>query len=201
MRTAKFFLTLMAAIMIVTGCDWIRMQLGMATSEDIANLKKERQYDDSVRMMNDSAALKGNTGDMSTQGSYSLKISDTSAFNEQKSDTTVKADTVKKAEPTQTSPVQTTPVQTTPVQTAPVNRYHVIVGSFKDHANATKMAEYLRGKGYNPTMMDFRNGFRVVSAASFPNMGPAFTEMYKIADLGIIKDDIWVYDIRQKLHN
>jgi len=191
MRTAKIFLTLMAAIMIVTGCDWIRMQLGMATSEDIANLKKERQYDDSVRMMNDSAALKGNTGDMSTQGSYSLKISDTSAFNEQKSDTTVKADTVKKAEPTQTTPVQTTPV----------NRYHVIVGSFKEYSNASKMAEFLKGKGYNPTMMDFRNGFRVVSAASFPNMGPAFTEMYKIADLGIIKDDIWVYDIRQKLHN
>lgn len=190
MRTAKFFLTLMAAIMIVTGCDWIRMQLGMATSEDIANLKKERQYDDSVRMMNDSIAMKGNTGDVSTSGGYNVKISDTAAFNEPKADTTVKAETVKQPEPV-----------AAPIKANPENRYHVIVGSFKDHSNAAKMAEYLKGKGYNPAVMDFRNGFRVVSAASFPQMGPAFTEMYKIADMNIIKDDIWVYDIRQKLHN
>ncbi len=195
MRTAKLFLTLMAAIMIVTGCDWIRMQLGMATSEDIANLKKERQYDDSVRMMNDSVAMRGNAGDMSTSGSYNVKISDTAAFNERKADTTVKAETVKQPEPVK----QAEPVAVQ--EQKPGNRYHVIVGSFKDHSNATKMAEYLRVKGYNPTLMDFRNGFRVVSAASFPQMGPAFTEMYKIADLNIIKDDIWVYDIRQKLHN
>ncbi|GAB1473036.1 hypothetical protein MASR2M69_04770 [Bacteroidota bacterium] len=198
MRTAKFFLTLMAAIMIVTGCDWIRMQLGMATSEDIANLKKERQYDDSVRMMNDSIAMKGNTGDMSTSGGYNVKITDTAAFNEPKVDTSVKAETVKQPEPVAVQEQKPVPA---PVQSNPVNRYHVIVGSFKDHTNAAKMAEYLRGKGYNPSLMDFRNGFRVVSAASFPQMGPAFTEMYKIADMNIIKDDIWVYDIRQKLHN
>ncbi len=185
MRTAKFFLTLMAAIMIVTGCDWIRMQLGMATSEDIANLKKERQYDDSVRMMNDSIAMKGNTGDVSTSGGYNVKISDTAAFNEPKVDSTVQ----------EQKPVAA------PIKANPENRYHVIVGSFKEYSNASKMAEYLKGKGYNPAMMDFKNGFRVVSAASFPQMGPAFTEMYKIADMNIIKDDIWVYDIRQKLHN
>ncbi len=197
MRTAKIFLTLMAAIMIVTGCDWIRMQLGMATSEDIAALKKERQYDDSVRMMNDSVAMLGNTADMGAKGGH-ITISDTSAFNEQRRDTITNKEVAKHQE--QSVKQEQKPV-TTPVQSSFTNRYHVIVGSFKDHSNASRMADYLKNKGYNPALMDFRNGFRVVSAASFPNMGPAFTEMYRIADLNIIKDDIWVYDIRQKLHN
>src|SRR5690606_7904136 len=43
MRTAKFFTTIIIAIMIVTGCDWVRSQLGMATSEDIEALKNEQQ--------------------------------------------------------------------------------------------------------------------------------------------------------------
>ncbi len=42
MRTAKFFTTIIIAIMIVTGCDWVRSQLGMATSEDIEALKNEQ---------------------------------------------------------------------------------------------------------------------------------------------------------------
>ena len=43
MRTAKIILTLTTAIMIVTGCDWVRSQLGMATSQEIEALKIEQQ--------------------------------------------------------------------------------------------------------------------------------------------------------------
>jgi hypothetical protein len=182
MRTVKFFLILMTAIMVVTGCDWIRVQLGMATSQDIAAMKKERQYDDSVRLMNDSVALSGNTSEMRATDGKSMKISDTSAFNQQK------------RQPEQIA-------VSTPAKTNLTNRYYVIIGSFKDHSNSAKMAEYLKSKGFTPTIMDFKNGFRVVSTSSYSTLGQAFNEMYKLRDQNFGPDDIWVYDVRQNMHN
>lgn len=195
MRTVKFFLVLMTAIMVVTGCDWIRVQLGMATSDDIATLKKERQYDDSVRLMNDSVARSVNVGEMSTTEDKSLKITDTSAFNEQKKESNVAATN----QPQQKSQPEQIAVSA-PAKTSLTNRYYVIIGSFKDHSNSEKMAEYLKSKGITPTIMDFKNGFRVVSTASYSTLGAAFNEMYKLRDQNFGPDDIWVYDVRQNMH-
>lgn len=195
MRTVKFFLILMTAIMVVTGCDWIRVQLGMATSQDIAAMKKERQYDDSVRLMNDSVALSGNTAEMRATDGKSMKISDTSAFNEQKKESNVAATN----QPQQKN--QPEQAVSAPAKTSLTNRYYVIIGSFKDHSNSAKMAEYLRSKGFTPTIMDFKNGFRVVSTSSYSTLGQAFNEMYKLRDQNFGPDDIWVYDVRQNMHN
>jgi hypothetical protein len=198
MRTVKNFLILMTAIMVVTGCDWIRVQLGMATSQDIATMKKERQYDDSVRLMNDSVALSGNTAEMIATDGRSMKISDTSAFNEQKTKTNVEVEasnmSQQKSQPEQVA-------VSAPAKTNLTNRYYVIIGSFKDHSNSAKMAEYLRSKGFTPTIMDFKNGFRVVSTSSYSTLGQAFNEMYKLRDQNFGPDDIWVYDVRQNMHN
>ncbi|PKO99626.1 MAG: hypothetical protein CVU13_03610 [Bacteroidetes bacterium HGW-Bacteroidetes-8] len=195
MRTVKFFLILMTAIMVVTGCDWIRVQLGMATSQDIAAMKKERQYDDSVRLMNDSIAIIGNAGEMSTSEGKKMMITDTSAFNEQKKESNVAA--------TNQPQQKNQPGQgvSAPAKTNLTNRYYVIIGSFKDHSNSAKMAEYLKSKGFTPTIMDFKNGFRVVSTASYSTLGAAFNEMYKLRDQNFGPDDIWVYDVRQNMHN
>lgn len=185
----------MTAIMVVTGCDWIRVQLGMATSQDIAAMKKERQYDDSVRLMNDSVALSGNTAEMRATDGKSMKISDTSAFNEQKKESNVAATN----QPQQKN--QPEQAVSAPAKTSLTNRYYVIIGSFKDHSNSAKMAEYLRSKGFTPTIMDFKNGFRVVSTSSYSTLGQAFNEMYKLRDQNFGPDDIWVYDVRQNMHN
>ena len=195
MRTVKFFLILMTAIMVVTGCDWIRVQLGMATSQDIAAMKKERQYDDSVRLMNDSVAISGNAGEMSTTEGKKMVITDTSAFNEQKKESNVAATN----QPQQKN--QPEQAVSAPAKTSLTNRYYVIIGSFKDHSNSAKMAEYLRSKGFTPTIMDFKNGFRVVSTSSYSTLGQAFNEMYKLRDQNFGPDDIWVYDVRQNMHN
>ncbi|HBG24654.1 MAG: hypothetical protein A2X17_06755 [Bacteroidetes bacterium GWF2_41_61] len=195
MRTVKFFLILMTAIMVVTGCDWIRVQLGMATSQDIAAMKKERQYDDSVRLMNDSVAISGNAGEMSTTEGKKMVITDTSAFNEQKKESNVAATN----QPQQKN--QPEQAVSAPAKTSLTNRYYVIIGSFKDHSNSAKMAEYLKSKGFTPTIMDFKNGFRVVSTSSYSTLGQAFNEMYKLRDQNFGPDDIWVYDVRQNMHN
>ncbi len=56
MRTAKYLLTLTAAILIVTGCDWVRSQLGMTTSEEMEALRREQIRQQQERRINDSIA-------------------------------------------------------------------------------------------------------------------------------------------------
>ncbi len=159
MRTAKYILALIAAIMVVTGCDWIRMQLGMATSDDIEAIKKKTAEEESVKVVIDSTAIK----------------------EAQEREREKKEEEIK-------------------LQKAAVNRFHVIIGSFKKHSNAQRAVEYLEKKGYTPHVFEFKNGFMAVSAASFPYLAPAYTEMYNIMDRGMWKDDLWIYDIKQNMH-
>ncbi|MDP3436351.1 MAG: SPOR domain-containing protein [Bacteroidales bacterium] len=167
MRTVKFFLILMTAIMVVTGCDWVRLQLGMATSEDIAALKKDQQQPDTSAMLRDSLAIADSLSRAQTDSIKALQAKP--------------AGEMKKADMT--------------------NRYHVILGSFKDYSNSTRMIESLKGKGFSPSAIDFKNGFRVVSIASYGTLGTAFNEMYRLRDQNFGPDDIWVYDVRQNMHN
>ncbi len=176
MRTAKTIISLMAAIMVVTGCDWVRSQLGMATSQQLEAIRKEQERLEAERRINDSI-------EKIISDSLELTRKDTLKTPEQKGSST--------AAPSRDE---------SPAKVDTQNRYHVIVGSFKDYTNATRMVENLRKKGYSPSTMDFKNGFRVVSAAGYPNISTALTEMYKLIDQGFGTDDVWVYDTNHNLH-
>jgi len=82
----------------------------------------------------------------------------------------------------------------------PQERFHIIVGSFKDSTNSKKMVDMLTKNGYRPTLIQLKNGYTLVSAASFNNQADASKEMYKIMKMDFAPEDIWVYDNNQKLH-
>lgn len=166
MRTAKIILILTTAIVLVTGCDWVRTQLGMATSQEIEALKTEQQRVEAGLRTADS--IQKARLDSTKLVTDSLELE--------------KAAQIKKLESTQ--------------------RFHVILGSFKEHSNSARMVENLTKKGYKPQVFSFKNGFEAVSVCSFDKATPAFNKMYELLDNeGIAPDDIWVYDIRQSLHN
>jgi len=165
MRTAKIILTLTTAIMIVTSCDWVRTQLGMATSEEIETLKSEQQRMEAEMQTADSIEKTRLDSTQVTLDSLELK-----------------------------NAVQTKKLEST-------QRYHVILGSFKEHSNSARMIENLTKKGYTPQIFNFKNGFEAVSVCAFDKVSPAFNQMYKLLDDGFAPDDIWVYDIKQNLHN
>lgn len=165
MRTAKIILTLTTAIMIVTGCNWVRSQLGMATSEEIEALKNEQTKMEAQMRIADS--IEKARLDSTKLTLDSLEIKGTSQ--------------VKKLESSE--------------------RFHVILGSFKEHSNSARMVEKLISKGYKPQVFNFKNGFEAVSVCSFDKVSQAFNQMYKLLDDDFAPDDIWVYDIKQGLHN
>ena len=74
------------------------------------------------------------------------------------------------------------------------------MGSDKNPANAKKMFDILTNNGYKPTMFDLKNGYKMVSAASFNSEADANVEKKNLKEKEFTPDDIWVYDINQQRH-
>ena len=166
MRTAKLFAMLLAVTLLFTGCDWTRKQLGMATSEEIATLKREQERAIAEKRAADSL-MRAKEDSVSRAFQDSLALAKASGM----------------------------------VDLLNTNRYHVICGSFREFTNAKGMVEKLEKNGYKPLTIDFKNGFRLVSASSHPNLSAAYDKMYDLMDTKFNLDgDIWIYDIRQQLH-
>ena len=77
------------------------------------------------------------------------------------------------------------------------DNYHLVVGSFRHYDNAEKLVARLKKDGYAEAFwFDLANGFRSVSAASYPTRAEAYREMYKLFDTGRywgVIEDIWIY--------
>lgn len=80
------------------------------------------------------------------------------------------------------------------------DRFYVILGSFKVPENAERMYAFLEKNNYTPQNISFKNGFDLVSAASTNNLQEALRIADELLAYEYCPDDVWVYDIRQELH-
>lgn len=80
------------------------------------------------------------------------------------------------------------------------DRFYVILGSFKVHSNAERMYAFLEKNNYTPRTIRFKNGFDVVSVASTNNLQEALRILDELLAYEYCPDDVWVYDVRQELH-
>lgn len=79
-------------------------------------------------------------------------------------------------------------------------RFYVVLGSFKVQGNAERMYQFLEKKNYTPRTIRFKNGFELVSAASTNNLQEALKIMDELLLFEYCPDDVWVYDVKQGLH-
>jgi cell division septation protein DedD len=80
------------------------------------------------------------------------------------------------------------------------DKYYIIIGSFKVEDNATRMYALLEKNGYTPKTIRFKNGFDLVSVASFNDYHKAFAELDQLRALEFCPEDVWIYGVDQKLH-
>ena len=119
MRRFKSIIVLLAAVLLLSGCDWLRSTLGMPTSKDLGRVQTE------VRMKHLADSLNTIVKDtVSVADSQNLKSS-------------LPGTASKAVNATSVAPSQLTA------------QFYVIVGSFKDESNASKMDGYLLKNGYN----------------------------------------------------
>ena len=90
-------------------------------------------------------------------------------------------------------------VEETPQQ--PSQRYHVIFGSFYEQALATRLMQQMTAAGMTPTLLNFKSGFKVVSAASYNSLPEANKNMDRfLMETELAPYDIWIYDTHLRLH-
>jgi len=82
------------------------------------------------------------------------------------------------------------------------NRFHIVVGSFRIPENAVRMVRRLSERGYQPTEIVFRNGYRVISAGSYQQRSDAVMALRRMQsmDAALCPYDAYVYDTAQRLH-
>lgn len=80
------------------------------------------------------------------------------------------------------------------------DRFYVVLGSFKVQDNADRMHKFLEKNNYTPRTIKFKNGFELVSAASTNNLQEALRILDELLEYEYCPDDVWVYDVRQELH-
>ena len=148
-----------AFLLIFTGCDWVKGQLGMATSEDIARMKLElEQKALREQMVKDSIER-------------------------------VRLDSIKLAQQAKDMPYAKLDKQ-----------FYVVLGSFKKDFNAENMVKALEKAGYAPVRIALKNGFDMVAAVGCSTIQEAWEEIKRIEDSDLCPYDVWVYDIKQGLH-
>ena len=79
-------------------------------------------------------------------------------------------------------------------------RFYVVLGSFEVQGNAERMYQFLEKNNYTPRTIRFKNGFELVSAASTNNLQEALKIMDELLAFEYCPDDVWVYDVKQGLH-
>lgn len=146
---------LLFAAVVCQGCDWVKGQLGMPTSEDVARMKHELALEEVMRQ---EAARQAEQ-----QARDSIEAAEAAAR----------------------------------VQ---LEGYFVVVGAFKDPANAEKMGKIVGEMGYEPQYIPLKNGYMMVSAGNYSTLRPAREQMEKMQDSDECPFDIWIYLASQGLH-
>ena len=68
----------------------------------------------------------------------------------------------------------------------------MVVGAFKNRSNAESLLETVSGKGLNPVLISFRNGFNAIALAPTNSLAEAFSSMKSIRNEPFCPDDVWI---------
>lgn len=71
-------------------------------------------------------------------------------------------------------------------------KYYVVVGCFIYRKNAESLFKVVQGKGYVPTIINFRNGFNAVGICHTNDLNNALGSLRKVRYEDFCPDDVWI---------
>lgn len=160
-------------LFLLSGCDRIRATLGMATSEDIEIAKSK---------LEEKVAMEKRMRD-SIDNAMSENLSDSSSIT-----------------PSSTLDKTGNDKDKTAYSGALSKRFYIIIGSFKKDYNTRSMLDFLKKQGYEPIKIPLKNGYDMVSLCGYDSYQQAREEVLKIENWEVCPYDVWIYDVKQGLH-
>lgn len=167
----RIILVLLAAGMLCSGCDFFRSLAGRPTSEDIA---AKRAQIEEVAAKRAQAMADSLQNVKAAQKAQRDSISAAQRLSELSVNVISRSSLGGVLEPSEGK------------------GYCIVVGSFKERANAERMAQKVQGYGFSPLILHFRNGMYAVGVCSCGKISEIAAEFEKVKNEKFCPKDAWI---------
>lgn len=198
-KFAIFVAPLVMALVLCTGCDFIRASLGKPTSKDLVKisdeLKAREQY------LRDSVAAVRAAGVTLPEVPASSATATTPMTPTAQPAQPAAQPTRPAAQPAQAAVQPTQPAARPAVQAGQsLKRYYAVAGAFKNPEGARQYVDKLEEKGLPVHLFDFKSGLTVVCLEGHDALADAQRDVAVLKELKLSGSDPWIYNTKQNLH-
>lgn len=75
--------------------------------------------------------------------------------------------------------------------------YYVIIGSYMEDKSVDDCRQKLQSEGVESTVIQFRNGFKLVAVGGFAKFSEAKQKMNQIKHLSETPDEVWIHKMKE----
>lgn len=196
-KFAIFVAPLVMALVLCTGCDFIRASLGKPTSKDLVKisdeLKAREQY------LRDSVAAVRAAGVTLPEGASAASSAKATTPAVQPAQPAAQP-AAPAARPTQAPQPAHPAVQPAAQAGQSLKRYYAVAGAFKNPEGARQYVDKLEEKGLPVHLFDFKSGLTVVCLEGHDALADAQRDVAVLKELKLSGSDPWIYNTKQNLH-
>lgn len=197
-KFAIFVAPLVMALVLCTGCDFIRASLGKPTSKDLVKisdeLKAREQY------LRDSVAAVRAAGVTLPEVPASSATATTPTTPTAQPAQPAARPAAPAALPTQAPQPAHPAVQPAAQAGQSLKRYYAVAGAFKNPEGARQYVDKLEEKGLPVHLFDFKSGLTVVCLEGHDVLADAQRDVAVLKELKLSGSDPWIYNTKQNLH-
>ena len=161
------FAALLCILLSAEGCDFLRSVSGRPTSRDIQKKAELIQKE-----------LDRKTASLDSMKRIEKQLKDSLAY----------MDSLKQLKGTVLNPSRLGGLYTTKLE----SRFYIVIGAFRERANAEALVKRVSSQGYPATLISFRNGYNVVGICPSNTPQDIYDTLKKVKEQDFCPDDVWV---------
>ena len=169
----KTLIFALAAVLLVTGCDFVRTVAGRPTSAQLDEIRKERMAAEEAR----------HQARLDSMARAEKAMAETLAAREAQL-----LDSLSQAKGTVLNPSKLGGLYTTKLE----SKYYIVVGAFRTRSYAERKLTQCNQAGYTATIISFRNGLLAVAICPSDNLEETLKTLKKLRGTEVCPQDGWI---------
>lgn len=169
----KTLIFALAAVLLVTGCDFVRTVAGRPTSAQLDEIHKERMAAEEAR----------HQARLDSMARAEKAMAETLAAREAQL-----LDSLTQAKGTVLNPSKLGGLYTTKLE----SKYYIVVGAFRTRSYAERKLTQCNQAGYTATIISFRNGLLAVAICPSDNLEETLKTLKKLRGTEVCPQDGWI---------
>ena len=169
----KTLIFALAAVLLVTGCDFVRTVAGRPTSAQLDEIRKERMAAEEAR----------HQARLDSMARAEKAMAEALAAREAQL-----LDSLTQSKGTVLNPSKLGGLYTTKLE----SKYYIVVGAFRTRSYAERKLTQCNEAGYTATIISFRNGLLAVAICPSDNLEETLKTLKKLRGTEVCPQDGWI---------